>query len=85
MLSSPAQAAMFPWPLHHPGVGGSDGVGGRREGGMGEGVVLTDILQGSEVNIPHWSPTKCVQPSCGVARDKTSKHSHGKHQQFTNF
>ena len=65
MLSSPTEASMFPWALHHPGVGGSDRVGGRSEGGMREGVILTHILQGSEVNIPHWSPTKTVQTSYG--------------------
>ena len=63
MLSSPTEAAVFPWALNHPGVGGSNRVGGRSEGGMREGVSLAHILQGSEVNIPHWPPTKIVQSS----------------------
>ena len=28
---------------------------------MGEGVIFTDVLQGSEVNIPHWPPTSYIQ------------------------
>ena len=64
MLASPTQASVFLRSVHHPWIGWSHRIGGRSEGGMGERVILADVLEGGKVNIPHLTATNIVKTSC---------------------